>query len=155
VDLDKGEWRYTTTKTNTPHIVPLARQVVKILSDLKPLTYREWRDKEGQLDTGYLFPGDLTGNRPMSDVALTVAMRWAGIPKGFHELRAMARTLLAEVLHFPAAVIELQLGHLLKDANGKGYDRAAFLPERRDMMQKWADYLDALKTGNANEPALA
>jgi hypothetical protein len=61
----------------------------------------------------------------------------------------MARTILAEVLKVPSEVIELQLGHAVKDPNGTAYNRTAFLADRRDMMQKWADYLDSLKAGGS------
>jgi integrase len=64
-----------------------------------------------------------------------------------HGVRAMARTLLAEELHFPAEVIEHQLAHSVPDALGRAYNRTRFLKERREMMQAWADYLDKLQAG--------
>jgi integrase len=64
-----------------------------------------------------------------------------------HGFRATARTILDEVLHFRVDLIEHQLGHAVKDPNGRAYNRTSFLPERIGMMQKWADYLDSLKTG--------
>ena len=140
IDLDTAEWRYTVTKTNTPHIVPLARQAVEILTELKTLTG----------DGHYVFPGARTNKRPMSDNAILAAMRRMGIEKdemSGHGFRAMARTILDEVLGFRPDHIEHQLAHAVRDPNGRAYNRTAHLPERRKMMQQWADYLDKLKFG--------
>lgn len=140
VDLDAAEWRYTATKTKTPHIVPLSRQTVEILREIQPLTCK------GR----YVFPGARTARRPMSDNAILAAMRRMGIPKNEmtgHGFRAAARTILDEVLGFRPDIIEHQLAHAVKDPNGTAYNRTAFLPERRKMMQQWADYLDSLKAG--------
>lgn len=140
IDLDTAEWRYTVTKTNTPHIVPLARQAVEIITELKTLTG----------DGHYVFPGARTNKRPMSDNAILAAMRRMGIEKdemSGHGFRAMARTILDEVLGFRPDHIEHQLAHAVRDPNGRAYNRTAHLPERRKMMQEWADYLDTLKFG--------
>ena len=64
-----------------------------------------------------------------------------------HGFRAMARTILDEVLGFRPDFIEHQLAHAVRDPNGRAYNRTAFLPERRRMMQKWAACLDRLKAG--------
>jgi integrase len=64
-----------------------------------------------------------------------------------HGFRAMARTILDEVLQFRADFIEHQLAHAVRDPNGRAYNRTSYLAERRKMMQTWADYLDGLKTG--------
>ncbi|MCX7173154.1 MAG: integrase arm-type DNA-binding domain-containing protein [Proteobacteria bacterium] len=140
IDLDAAEWRYTVTKTDTPHIVPLATQAVTILRGLHALT-----------GTGrYVFPGARTNGRPMSDNAILAAMRRMGIGKdemSGHGFRAMARTILDEVLGVRPDLIEHQLAHAVKDPNGRAYNRTAHLPERRKMMQQWADYLDKLKAG--------
>jgi integrase len=138
IDLDAAEWRYTVTKTKTQHIVPLASQAVAILRELYPLTGR-WR---------YVFPNGRSRDRPMSDVAILAAMRRVGIPKeemSGHGFRAMARTILDEVLHVRPDFIEHQLAHSVRDPNGRAYNRTAHLPERRIMMQQWADYLDLLR----------
>ncbi len=140
IDLDAAEWRYTVTKTNTPHIVPLSRQAVAILRELQPLTGR------GR----YVFPSARSASRPMSDNAVLAAMRRMGIGKdemSGHGFRAMARTILDEVLGFRPDYIEHQLAHAVRDPNGRAYNRTAHLPERRKMMQAWADYLDKLKAG--------
>ena len=138
IDLGAQEWRYTVTKTNTPHIVPLSRQAVEILRELQPLTGR------GR----FVFPGARSNERPMSDNAILAAMRRMGIGKeemSGHGFRAVARTILDEVLGVRPDYIEHQLAHAVRDPNGRAYNRTAHLPERRKMMQQWADYLDKLK----------
>jgi integrase len=140
IDLEAAEWRYTVTKTDTQHIVPLSRQAVEILKELQTLTGR------GQ----YVFPGARSTARPMSDNAILAAMRRMGIGKeemSGHGFRAMARTILDEVLGFRPDFIEHQLAHAVRDPNGRAYNRTAHLPERHKMMQEWADYLDKLKAG--------
>jgi integrase len=140
IDLDGGEWGYTVTKTNTPHVVPLSSQAVAILRELKPLTGR------GR----YVFSSARSSQRPMSDNAILAAMRRMGIAKdemSGHGFRAMARTILDEVLGFRPDFIEHQLAHAVRDPNGRAYNRTAHLAERRKMMQAWADYLDKLKSG--------
>ena len=140
INLDKEEWCYTVTKTNTKHIVPLSKQAVAILRELHPLTGR------GR----YVFPGGRSATRPMSENAVLAALRKMDIPKeemSGHGFRAMARTILDEVLGFRPDYIEHQLAHAVRDPNGRAYNRTAHLPERRKMMQDWADYLGKLKAG--------
>ena len=140
IDLDAAEWRYHVTKTDSDHIVPLATQAVTILRELYVLT-----------GTGrYVFPGARSNGRPMSDNAILAAMRRMGISKdemSGHGFRAMARTILDEVLGVRPDLIEHQLAHAVRDPNGRAYNRTAHLAERRKMMQQWADYLDKLKAG--------
>ena len=86
----------------------------------------------------------------MSENAILAAMRKMEIPKeemSGHGFRAMARTILDEVLSFRPDFIEAQLAHAVRDPNGRAYNRTAHLPDRRKMMQDWADYLDKLKAG--------
>jgi len=138
INLETAEWRYTTSKTETQHIVPLSKQAIAILKEIEPLTGR------GR----YLFPSARSGKRPMSDNALRVAMRSMEIGNDemtTHGFRAMARTILDEVLGFRPDYIEHQLAHAVRDPNGRAYNRTAHLPERKRMMQEWADYLDKLK----------
>jgi integrase len=140
VDLDAAEWRYTTSKTGTAHIVPLASQAVGILRELHPLTSR----------SEYVFPSARGASRPMSENAINVALRtmgYDGETMTGHGFRAMARTILDEVLGFRPDYIEHQLAHAVRDPNGRAYNRTAHLPARHKMMQAWADYLDALRTG--------
>ena len=142
-DLDAQEWRYLVTKTKTSHIVPLARQAVAILRELHPLT------GQGR----FVFPGARSAGRPMSDNAILAAMRRMGIEKAEmtgHGFRAVARTILDEVLGVRPDLIEHQLAHAVRDPNGRAYNRTAHLSERKKMMQQWADYLDQLKAGGAS-----
>jgi hypothetical protein len=118
IDLDAAEWRFTVSKTNTKHIVPLARQAVEILRELYPLTGR------GQ----FVFPGARTNSRPMSDNAILAALRRIGIDKdemSGHGFRAVARTILDEVLGVRPDFIEHQLAHAVRDPNGRAYNRTA------------------------------
>jgi len=142
IDLDKAEWNIPPgrMKMREPHLVPLSAQAVAILRELHPLT------GEGR----YVFPGARTNGRPMSDNAILAALRRMGFAKdemSGHGFRAMARTILDEVLGVRPDFIEHQLAHAVKDPNGRAYNRTAHLAERRKMMQQWADYLDKLKAG--------
>ncbi|WEN15734.1 integrase arm-type DNA-binding domain-containing protein [Rhodanobacter sp. AS-Z3] len=138
IDLEATEWRYTASKTHTPHLVPLSKQAVAILRELHPLTGRH----------EYVFPGVRSVQRPMSENTVTAALRYMGFSNetmSGHGFRAMARTVLDEVLHFRPDYIEHQLAHAVRDPNGRAYNRTAHLAERRKMMQAWADYLDGLR----------
>jgi len=139
-DLDAGEWNIPgeKMKTREPHLVPLASQAVVILRDLYALTGR------GR----YVFPSARSPVRPMSNNAVLSALRRMGFGKDEmtgHGFRAMARTVLDEVLHFRPDYIEHQLAHAVRDPNGRAYNRTAHLAERRKMMAAWADYLDQLR----------
>lgn len=134
VDFDAAEWRFTTSKTGTAHIVPLATQALEVLRELHALM------GQGR----YAFATARGGRRPMSENGVLVAMRSLGISADEmtgHGFRATARTILDEVLGFRVDWIEHQLAHAVKDSNGRAYNRTAHLPERRKMMQAWADYL--------------
>ncbi|MFZ2494126.1 MAG: integrase arm-type DNA-binding domain-containing protein [Thermoanaerobaculia bacterium] len=141
-------------KMRDPLIVPLSTQALAILREIRPLT------GEGR----YIFPNGRGGDRPMSDNAILAALRRSGIEKEEmtgHGFRAMARTILDEVLGFRVDIIEHQLAHAVRDPNGVAYNRAKFLPQRAEMMQKWADYLDERRKSkpqaeqNANGSATA
>ena len=138
IDFDACEWRYTTSKTNTPHIVPLVPQVMKLLQELYAFTGNgEW-----------VFPSQRQKGAPMGKTSMLAALRSMGIrdeemtPHGF---RAMARTLLDEVLGERYELIEHQLAHMVRDPNGRAYNRTVHLAERRRMMERWAQYLDELR----------
>ncbi|ORC47840.1 integrase [Burkholderia sp. A27] len=139
-DLDKAQWRYTVSKTKTEHLVPLSTQAVGVLRELHALT-GQWQ---------FVFPGR-DPKKPMSGAAVNAALQRLGINTKTeitgHGFRAMARTILAEQLHFRSEVIEHQLGHKVPDALGTAYNRTKFLRERIAMMQAWSDYLDGLKAG--------
>ncbi|KAF1685345.1 integrase [Pseudoxanthomonas broegbernensis] len=137
IDLDAAEWRFAVSKTGTPHLVPLATQAIAILRDLQPLTGR------GE----YVFPSVRGPRRPMSENTVNVALRSLGFDGDTmtgHGFRAMARTILDEVLGFRPDYIEHQLAHAVRDPLGRAYNRTVHLAERRKMMQVWADYLDSL-----------
>jgi len=138
IDWVAGEWRYLVTKTKTQHIVPLAIQSLEILQNLKAYTDR----------SPFVFPSARGAARPLSENGIRVALRTMGYTNDdmtAHGFRAMARTILDEVLNFPAEWIEHQLAHKVKDALGTAYNRTKHLSQRKEMMQKWADYLDALR----------
>lgn len=141
-DLDKSEWNIPAErmKMREPHLVPLSCQAVSILRELHALTGGD----------RYVFPGARTNVRPMSDNAVLAALRRMGFAKdemSGHGFRAMARTILDEVLHVRPDYIEHQLAHAVRDPNGRAYNRTSHLAERKKMMQQWADYLDKLKSG--------
>lgn len=138
IDFDASEWRFTASKTGTPHIVPLSSQAKEILEDLRPLTSR----------SEFVFPGVRSAKRPMSENTVNAALRYLGYSGDTitgHGFRAMARTVLDEVLGFRPDYIEHQLAHAVRDPLGRAYNRTAHLVERKKMMQAWADYLDQLR----------
>jgi integrase len=142
IDLDVAEWRIPghKMKMKKDHLVPLSTQAVDLLRGLYPLT------GHGK----FVFPGLRTGERPMSENTINGALRGMGVGADVHTahgFRAMARTILDEVLGERVDLIEHQLAHLVKDANGTAYNRTAHLAGRRLMMQRWADYLDRLRIG--------
>jgi integrase len=126
-------------KMSQQHLVPLARQAVAILRDIEPLTGK------GR----YLFPSPRSTQRPLSENAITAALRrmgYTGDQMSWHGFRAMASTLLNEQ-GFSPDIIELQLAHQERNEVRAACNRAQRLDERRRMMQAWADHLDALRTG--------
>jgi integrase len=140
INFEKAEWSIPAErmKMREPHLVPLSRQAIEILKELHPMSGR----------SAYLFPSPRSNQKPMSDNAILSALRRMDISKDEmtgHGFRAMARTVLDEVLHVRPDYIEHQLAHAVRDPNGRAYNRTAHLPERRKMMQKWSDYLDKLK----------
>ena len=143
VDLEQKQWCIPSEKMKMrqPHMVPLSLQALAILKEIKPLT------GSGK----YVFPCQRSNARPMSNMALLAALRRIGYTKEQmtpHGFRAMARTLLDEVLQIRPDFIEHQLAHAVRDPNGRAYNRTAHLKERQKMMQSWADYLDGLKSEN-------
>jgi integrase len=145
-DFEKAEWRIPAAKMKMgeQHIVPLAPQAVAVLREIQPLT------GHGR----YVFPGERTRERPISENTVNGALRRLGYTKDEmtgHGFRSMASTLLHE-LGYPHAVIERQLAHGERNKVSASYNFAEYLPERRKMMQEWADYLDALRAGTANVP---
>jgi len=140
-DLPNAEWRIpgVRMKMGEPHVVPLAHQALAILRELQPFA------RGGR----YLFPSLRTRDRPMSNNTINAALRRLGYSseeQTGHGFRSMASTLLNEQ-GFPPDVIELQLAHSERNKVRAAYNKAQRLPERRKMMQAWADYLERLRTG--------
>lgn len=139
LDAKEPEWRIPASrmKMRKLHIVPLSRQVLEILQDLHKYT------GNGR----YLFPSMRAKSAPISDVTLLAALRRMGYDKEsmtVHGFRSMASTLLNE-RGYNRDWIERQLAHGEKNTVRAAYNYAEYLPERRRMMQEWADYLTALK----------
>ena len=142
IDLDAAEWRIPASKMKmkVDHLVPLSTQSVELLRSVQPIT------GHGR----YVFPSLRTGERPMSENTINAALRGMGYSKEVHTahgFRALARTIMDEVMGERVDLIEHQLAHAVKDPNGRAYNRTAHLPARRVMMQNWANYLDKLRTG--------
>ena len=140
-DFDKAEWRIPAgkMKMKEQHLVPLSHQAIAILREIQPLT------GSGR----YVFPSERTGARPMSENTVNAALRRMGYTTEEmtgHGFRSLASTLLHE-LGLPHAVIERQLAHGERNKVSASYNFAEYLPERRKMMQEWADYLGRLKDG--------
>jgi integrase len=140
-DLDNAEWRIPAAKMKSRvlHIVPLAKQAVRILAELKPLTDR----------SSWVFPGVRTNGEPMSDNTINAALRRLGYDRTTltaHGFRGMASTMLHEQ-GWASDVIERQLSHAERNSVKAAYNHAEHLPARRKMMQVWADYLDRLHRG--------
>lgn len=158
LDLESGTWTIPSQKmkrqkagkeSGAPHIVPLARQAVVILKNL-----REYTDNPACY--GWVFPGGRTCQKPLSANALRKALLDMGVSSGvqtIHGFRATARTMLDEQLKCDWRYIEAQLAHSVRDALGRTYNRTEYLPQRREMMQQWADYLDTLAARAADEAA--
>ncbi len=145
IDLDAAEWRIPgrKMKMKVDHIVPLSTQAVELLRSVYPIS------GHGR----YVFPTMRTGDRPMSDNTINAALRGLGYSKDVHTahgFRAMARTIMDEVLGERVDFIEHQLAHTVKDPNGRAFNRTAHLPARKEMMQRWADYLD-ISSANDND----
>ncbi len=146
IDLDNAEWRIPPEKMKMkdPHIVPFSKQAVEVLYEIQPITGR------GR----YVFPSIRTNSRPMSENTVLAALRRMGYTKEEmtgHGFRAMASTVLHEQ-GWPSDIIERQLAHTERNSIKAAYNYAQYLPERRKMMQAWADYLDALRNSEKVVP---
>jgi len=153
VDLDAGEWRFSTSKTGKTHIVPLAVQAVDILRGLQPLT------GHGE----FVFPSARNPECPMSDVEMKLNLQRMGFDDtSIYDFRKMARTVLGEkAFGIPLDCIKLQLGRpVVLDMSERVYspekcDPTYRLDERKVMMQTWADWLDSLCGGENAEVMVA
>ncbi len=148
-DFDKALWTIPATRmkrtkdgkeNGQDHLVPLPKQALELLKPLHALT------GHGRL----VFPGERDHDRPISDNSVRTALIALGYTSDlqtWHGFRATARTLLAEKLNYDPNIIEAQLAHAVRDANGRAYNRTTYLDQRRAMLQSWADYLEALTAG--------
>ena len=140
IDWEQGRWELPAEKMKMrlPHIVPLSDQAIALLLSLEPITGR------GR----YVFPSARGASRCLSENGVRSALRTLGYDNDTvtpHGFRAMARTILDEVLGYRVDWIEHQLAHAVRDANGRAYNRTAHIEGRKEMMQAWADYLDDLR----------
>lgn len=146
INWERAEWSVPEhkMKMRRPHIVPMSRQVVAMLTEL-----RHWTGT-----SKYVFADLRDGKRPMSNMTINAALRRLGYAQGevtAHGFRATARTLLDEELHERVDLIEHQLSHQVNDPTGRAYNRTSHLSERARMMQRWSDYLDGLRGSKAVE----
>lgn len=143
LDLDGALWTIPAgkMKKRRDHLVPLSAQALAIIAEMAPFSGH----------AQHVFQGARDHKRPMSQAAINAALQRMGYDTRTeitgHGFRAMARTILHETLGFPVEVIEHQLAHRVPDALGAAYNRTKFLPQRRTMMQRWADHLDELRAG--------
>lgn len=149
INFATAEWRIPAArmKMREVHIVPLSLQAVEILRELEPLTGNGIPAKPDV--PRYIFPGGRSRERPMSEGAVLAALRRIGYGKEEmtgHGFRSMASTMLHEQ-GWNHQAIERQLAHAERNAVSAAYNYAEHLPERRKMMQAWADYLDVLREG--------
>jgi len=148
LDLDAALWTIPSMKmkrtkeekeNGEDHAVPLPVQAIALLRNLQPLTGHGV----------YVFPGERSHDRPISDNSVRSALYALGFGKEqtWHGFRASARTMLVDELNLDPLAIEANLAHAVKDSNGRSYNRTQYLKQRADMVQQWADYLDKLARG--------
>jgi integrase len=141
IDWKKALWRLPPDKMKTrqAHDVPLSTQAISILKDLEPLT--------GNLP--YVFPNARRRKHHASPATINSALQKLGYDtkqiQSAHGFRASARTLLDEQLGYRLEWIEQQLAHQVRDSLGRAYNRTKHLPQRQEMMQRWADYLTQIR----------
>jgi integrase len=140
-NFDTAEWRIPgdKMKMGITHIIPLSTQAIALLREIQPLTG----------NARFVFPSNRTSERPMSENTVLAALRRLGYAKEEmtgHGFRSMASTLLNEN-GWDGDAIERQLAHSESNSVRAAYNYAEFMPERRKMMQWWADYLDSLAAG--------
>ena len=145
VNLEQRQWElHQDQKMDVAQIIPLSKQAMTIIKSLKALTGH----------SPYVFLSPARGEKPLSDGAVTKALRQMGYASGemtAHGFRAMGRTLLDEALEYEPHLIEQQISHTVRDPLGRAYNRTKHLPQRRKMMQHWADYLESLAHENQHQ----
>lgn len=148
LDLDAALWVIPSAKMKRTklekeqgdaHAVPLPTQAVELLRSIQPLT------GHGR----YVFPGERSHDRPISDNSVRSALYALGFGKEqtWHGFRASARTMMVDELNLDPMAIEANLAHAVRDANGRSYNRTQYLAQRFAQIQQWADYLDKLRKG--------
>ncbi len=140
IDFDTATWSIPPgrMKMKKPHLVPLSPQALEILKELHKITGKGT----------YLFPSIRSKAKPISDNTMNAGLRRLGYTKEeivSHGWRAIFRTLADETLQERVDIIEAQLAHQVNDALGRAYNRTSFLKERRELMNRWGQYLDQLK----------
>lgn len=143
IDFDERQFKFTPRKTQqitgVSLVVPLSNQAFNLLKEIEPITRHKSK---------YIFPAVHTVLKPMSENTMRQALMRLGYTSDEHTIhgfRATARTLLVEKLKYDEQLVEMQLGHRVRDMHGRAYNRTTFIEERTEMMQAWADYLDELK----------
>ncbi len=143
IDFDEKVWRIAAAKMKMrrDHIVPLSKQAIAVL--------KEQKEETAQLNTDWVFPSQVRPKQPMSDGTVNTALKRLGFGGDTvaHGFRALARTTIREELGYDSEVIEKQLAHKTRNPLGEAYDRTQFLPQRKKMMQAWADYIDIAAAG--------
>lgn len=139
-DLDNAQWEIPgyRMKMRNPHIVPLSRQAVALL--------REQKEETGSQNTNWVFPNQARPKNSMSNNTILFAIGRMGYKKRMtgHGFRALAMSNIKEKLGYRHEVVDRQLAHVHRNKVDRAYDRAQFLPERKKMMQQWADYMDTV-----------
>lgn len=143
IDFDERQFKFTPRKTQqitgVSLVVPLSNQAFNLLKEIEPITRHKSK---------YIFPAVHTVLKPMSENTMRQALMRLGYTSDEHTIhgfRATARTLLVEKLKYDEQLVEMQLGHRVRDMHGRAYNRTTFIEERTEMMQAWADYLDEIK----------
>ncbi len=148
IDLTEALWTIPSAKMKRTkaekeqgeaHVVPMPTQAVELLRDLYPVT------GHGR----YVFPGERSHDRPISDNSVRSALYALGFGKAqtWHGFRASARTMMVDQLNLDPLAIEANLAHAVKDSNGRSYNRTHYLAQRFSQVQQWADYMDKLRKG--------
>ena len=140
INWNEKQWEIPATKMKMkqPHLVPLSDQSIVVLKYMESL----------RGISNFVFPSARGASRPLSENGVRTALRTMGYSNDqmtAHGFRAMARTILDERLNYRTDFIEHQLAHAVKDPNGRAYNRTKYLSQRKEMMQRWANYLDELK----------
>lgn len=140
IDFEEALWKIPgdKMKSRRAHIVPLSEQAIAVL--------KEQKEETGFINTEYVFPSQVRPRQSMSDGTVNRAIERLGFGEMMvaHGIRALARTTIREKLGYDSEIIEKQLAHKTKNPLGEAYDRTQFLDQRREMMQEWANYLEAL-----------